>query len=49
MGRRFRFGVEPVLGWIFVVLVIAVLGVVVLVVTRPRGDVIGHFPVRQSQ
>lgn len=44
MASQIKHRVEPLLGWAFLVGVIAVLGFVLLAVTKPRMDVTGQVP-----
>ncbi len=44
MASQIKHRVEPLLGWAFLVGVIAVLGFVLLAVTKPRVDVTGQVP-----
>jgi hypothetical protein len=39
MASRIRRKVEPLLGWLFLSVTIAALGLVLYAATRPRGDV----------
>lgn len=44
MASHIKHRVEPLLGWTFLIGVIAVLGFVLLAVTKPRMDVTGQVP-----
>lgn len=46
MASKVRNIVEPLLGWLFVVVLVAVVGAVMLTATRPRFEVSGHNKVQ---
>jgi hypothetical protein len=46
---QMRRGIEPVLGWLFVVIVVVALGATILVATQPRVEVTGRIPILQSR
>ena len=46
MPSRMRNFVEPVLGWLFVIVLTVVVGAVMLTATRPRMEISGHNKVR---
>ncbi len=44
MASQIKHRVEPLLGWAFLVGVVALLAVVLLSATKPRVDVTGQYP-----
>ena len=49
MASRIKHRVEPALGWLFVVVVIAALGGAIYVATQPMVDVTSHVDIRQTR
>jgi hypothetical protein len=49
MASRIRNIVQPVFGWLFVLLVILVLAVAILSATRPSVEVTGRIDVQQAR
>jgi hypothetical protein len=47
MASRMRHVVEPVLGWLFVIVVVFAVGAVILAATRPRLEVSGPVKVER--
>ncbi|HWE16499.1 MAG TPA: hypothetical protein VG758_04860 [Hyphomicrobiaceae bacterium] len=48
MASRIRKPVQRVMGWTFVIVVIAALGLALLTATQPRVEVTGPIKVRQQ-
>jgi uncharacterized membrane protein len=49
MASRIQHRVEPALGWLFVVVIIAALGATFYVATQPVVDVTSHVDIRQMR
>jgi hypothetical protein len=49
MASRIKHRVEPVYGWLFVVVAIAALGAAIYVATQPVVDVTSHVDMRQMR
>jgi hypothetical protein len=47
MSSRIKKTVEPILGWLFVIVIILTIGGVLLVATRPTVEMTGRIPVHQ--
>ena len=42
MASRMRNVMEPVLGWLFIIVLVVVVGAVMVTASRPRFEVSGH-------
>ena len=48
MSSRIKNTVEPILGWLFVVVIVLTVGAVLFAATRPMVEITGSIPVQQT-